>query len=404
MTTATLDNTTFADPSADPSTDPNTSGQFLPESDWQANGASTDFMPASASQPNARRGRSVRKLEVAELTAQLAIMTQSGVDLASALTSLVDQCQRPALKEVLSEVRESVLSGSSFSDALKQHAAVFDPTFVATVAAGEASGRMAEVLQQLAGMQKKEIRRGREIRALLTYPVLLLLVSSSVLGSLVLFVLPKFTAIFAQYDMPLPVITQFLLAFADELRARWWLWGPLVASTLGGFLLWRKTKSGRATLDRLWISGPLVGDVCSGMCIGATCRLLGLMLENGVTLLESLRLTRQALGNTLYKSLLSDMEEAVLNGQSLGSVLKQSDVVPASAKEMLVTAENTGNLNSVTSILGEYYEEESEAKLRQLVGVLEPAITVVMGGVVAVVVLAVMLPVFNLSTFSAGGH
>ena len=399
MTTATIDNPTFAD------TDE--ASQLLPAEDWQAgadDGAASSFMPMNAAQPSRRRGRPIRKLEVAEVTAQLAIMTKSGVDLASALSSLTAQCQRPALAGVLADVRESVLSGSSFSDALKLHKTVFNPTFVATVAAGEASGRMAEVLQQLASMQKNEIRRGREIRALLTYPVLLLMISSSVLGALVLFVLPRFTAIFAQYEMPLPVITQLLLAFADELRARWWLWGPLAGSTLAGLLIWRKTEGGRTSLDQFWIRGPIIGDICCGMCIGETCRLLGLMLENGVPLLESLRLTRQALGNTLYKSLLLDLEEAVVNGQGLSTVLRQSEVVPASAKEMLATAESTGNLNEVTGILGEYYEEESEAKLRQLVGVLEPVITVVMGGVVAVVVLAVMLPVFNLSTFAAGGH
>ena len=263
---------------------------------------------------------------------------------------------------------------------------------------------MAEVLQQLSSMQKNEIRRGREIRAMLTYPVLLLLVSCSVLTALVLFVLPRFTSIFEQYEMPLPVITQMLLALADELQTRWWLWGPLVVGTLLAISVWRKTQAGRAVLDRFWIRGPLVGEICCGMCIGATCRLLGLMLENGVPLLESLQLTRQAITNTLYKGLLSDLEEAVLNGQGLGSTLQETDVVPASAKEMLITAENTGKLNEVTGLLGEYYEEEAEAKLRQFVGVLEPAITVVMGGLVAVVVLAVMLPVFSLSTFASGRH
>ncbi|NOZ41151.1 MAG: type II secretion system F family protein [Planctomycetes bacterium] len=397
MPTSVIDNSTFPSPS----------GQLLPATGWQSDvedRAASSFMPTSSSLLSVQRGRPVRRLEVAELTAQLAIMTKSGVDLASSLSSLASQCQRPALARVLAEVCDSILSGSSFSDALKLHPTVFDPTFVATVAAGEASGRMAEVLQQLASMQKKEIRRGREIRALLTYPVLLLLVSSSVLGALVLFVLPRFTEIFDQYEMPLPVITQFLLAFADELRARWWLWGPLAVGALVGLLVWRKTESGRIQLDRFWIRGPLIGEVCCGMCIGATCRLLGLMLDNGVTLLESLRLTRQAIGNTLYKGLLSDLEEAVVNGQGLANVLHQTEVVPPSAKEMLITAESTGNLNEVTSLLGEYYEDESEAKLRQLVGVLEPVITVVMGGVVAVVVLAVMLPVFNLSTFAAGGN
>lgn len=398
MTTATLEKPTAQNQFG--------SEKLLGDSEWQAGletGADT-LLSGQPTSPASGGRRTIRKLELSEVTAQLAIMIKSGVDLSSSLSSLAAQCQRPALASVLSGVRESVLSGSSFSDALKVYPDVFDPTFVATVAAGEASGSMSEVLQQLARMQKQEIRRGREIRALLTYPILLLVVSSSVLSALVLFVLPRFAGIFEQYEMPLPVLTQFFLAISGELVSRWWLWGSLAVATLVGLVLWRRSDSGRQSLDRFWIRGPLVGDICCGMCIGGTCRLLGMMLQNGVTLLESLRLTRKAIRNTLYQKLLGDLEEAVINGQGIASVFSQTEIVPPSAREMIVTAENTGNLSEVTAMLGEYYEEESEAKLRQLVGVLEPIITVVMGGIVAVVVLSVMLPVFNLSTFAAGGR
>ncbi len=399
MSLSTLENPILSDSNVD---DP-----LLSEPSWEPGSnpsSDTGFSSHNSWASNTQKKRTIGRLEVAEVTSQLSIMTQSGVDLASAISSLASQCQRAALADVLGDVRDAVLSGHSFSDALKIHPAVFDPTFVATVAAGEASGRMAEVLMQLAKMQKNEIRRGREIRSLLTYPILLMAISGSVLSALVLFVLPQFTQIFDQYEMPLPIITQILLAIADELRLHWWIWGPLVIGIVSGLLSWRKTQTGRASLDKFWVRGPVVGKICSGMRIGETCRLLGLMLENGVTLLDSLRLTRQAIKNTQYKTLLRDLEEAVLNGLSLGSILQHAEIVPASAREMLITAENTGNLNEVTGILGEYYEEESEAKLRQLVGILEPTITVVMGAIVAVVVLAVMLPVFDLSTFTSGGN
>ena len=395
MASATLEN---PDQAQQPS-----GSSLLSESDWQLGGAGVeDSSPSSDFAANGRGGQ-IRKLEVAEVTGQLAIMTKSGVDLASALSSLASQCQRPQLAAVLADVRESVMSGSSFSEALRMHPTVVNPTFVATIAAGEASGRMAEVLQQLAKMQKKEIRRSRDVRGLLTYPVLLLLVSGSVLSALVIFVLPRFATIFEQYEMPLPVLTKFFLAISAELTIRWWLWLPLALSAIGALLVWRKSANGRKNLDHFWLHSPLAGEICRGMCIGATCRLLGLMLDNGVTLLESLRLTREAINNSLYKKMLYDLEDAVVNGQGIATVLSQTEVVPPSAREMIATTENTGNLNDVTTLLGEYYEEESEAKLRQLVGILEPLITVVMGGIVAVVVLSVMLPVFSLSSFAAGG-
>jgi len=334
------------------------------------------------------------------VTSQLAIMTQSGVDIASALSSLAAQSQRPALADVLHEVRDTVQAGSTLSNALREHTDVFQPSFVATVAAGEASGRMAEVLEQLSQMQRSEVRSSRAIRSLLTYPLLLMTVSGSVIGILILFVLPRFTDIFAQYDVPLPIMTQILIEFANQLQTYWWLWVPLAVATVVGLLSWRTTRGGRHLLDQFWIHGPLVGEACRTLLVGRTCRLMGLMLENGVPLLESLQLTRQAIGNTLYKNLLAELQEAVVNGRSLASVLQETTILPPSAIEMIVTAESTGNLNEVTRLLGEYYEEEAEAKMRQLVGMLEPIITVGMGIVVATIVLSVMLPIFDLSTFA----
>lgn len=351
-----------------------------------------------------RRGRAIRKQDLAEVTSQLAIMTRSGVDVASALASLANQCQRPALAEVLHEVHESVLAGNSLSNALRNQGPVFEPSFVAAIAAGEASGRMADVLGQLARVQRGEIRSQRTMRALITYPVLLMTVSSVVVLSLVLFVLPRFSEIFSQYELSLPVVTQMLMGLAGELRARWWLWVPLMGLAVGGLLTWRKTVGGRRRLDALWLDMPVISTVYRPQLVGRMCRLFGLMLESGVPLLDVLRLTKHGVANVYYRELIEEMQEAVVNGRNLASALQNSEIVPESAREMLITAEATGNLGEVTELLGEYYEEEAEARMRQVVGLVEPIITIGMGLIVAVVVLAVMLPVFDLSTIAQRGH
>ena len=350
-----------------------------------------------------RRG-AVRQQDIAEFTSQLAIMSRSGIDVATALGSLSSQCQRPALAKVLSEVHESVLAGSTLSEAMRQQTHVFDPSFVATVAAGEASGEMAHVLRQLSGIQQSEMRSRRAMKSMMTYPILLITVSSSVIVALMLFVLPQFAKIFAQYEMSLPVVTQMLISTAAELRGRWWLWVPLFFTTVMGLWTWHKTSHGRRTLDAVWMHTPIIQNVCRNLYVGRTCQMLGLMLNSGVPLLNSLRLTREAISNGLYKKLLAESEEAVLNGRSLGSSWQHTEIIPQSAREMMITAETTGNLGEVSELLGEYYDEEAQARMRQLVGLLEPIITVGMGFIVAVVVLAVMLPVFDLSTLAQKGH
>lgn len=390
--------TAFENPTLPVSGNTTTSRQNVPKFDE----GSMLRNPAEAFQSESSRSRrrSIRQQDIAEITSQLAIMTRSGIDVASALTSLANQCKRPALAQVLSEVNEAVLAGNILSDALRQHSDVFEASYIATVAAGEASGKMSEVLAQLAQMQRTAIRSQRTIRALMTYPILLMTVSSAVLVSLVMFVLPRFADIFDQYDVPLPAITRLLIAIADELWSHWWFWGPLVIGSAIGFLFWRKTSQGRRALDSLWIKAPVIRNVYRSQLVGRLCRLMGLMLQSGVPLVETLRLTRQALGNLLYKDLLSNLEEAVINGRSLESALPDSGVLPQSAREMMITAESTGKIGEVTQLLGEYYEEEAEASMRQLIGMLEPIITVGMGVIIAGVVLAVMLPVFDLSTLA----
>jgi len=349
-----------------------------------------------------RRGR-VRKQDIADMTAQLAIMTKSGVDLASSLSSLAVQTERPFLANVLRDVHELVLSGNTLSEALRQHERVFDAAYVATIAAAEASGKMSDVLQQLAEMQRAELRLRRSIKSLLAYPVMLTTISGAVLATLVLLVLPRFADIFSQYNMALPISTQAMLGVAQELRERWWLWGTLLIAGICGAIAWRVTERGRRVIDSLLINGAVVRSVSRPLFIGRTCRMLGLLLASGVPLLEGLRLCRKTIGNLVYRDLLDELIESVVNGSGMAPSLEHAHIVPVSAREMLGTAERTGNLGEVATMLGSYFEEDAETRMRSLVRLLEPAITVGMGLVVATIVMSVMLPIFDLSTMSQGG-
>ncbi len=189
-------------------------------------------------------------VDIVNLTSQLAIMIRSGVDIATGLESAARQCRRPALASVLHEIHESVIGGRAFSEALRQYPKVFSPAYVATVAAGEASGHMADVLDQLAELERSRQRLVRSIRGLLVYPMLLMCVSLGVIGVLLVFVLPRFAELFADYDMTLPWITQALIAVANEISGRWWLWTPLVVLAGSGMVAMATTAAGRRVWDR----------------------------------------------------------------------------------------------------------------------------------------------------------
>jgi type II secretory pathway component PulF len=345
------------------------------------------------------RGRSgLSRRELLSMTTQLAIMTRSGVDLASAFESLAGQCRSASVRAVLTQVHRDVTGGKSISDSMQAQASVFGGAYVASVAAGEAAGKLPEVLNRLAQFQRSEIRIRASIRTLLAYPILLASVSSLVVIGLVTFVLPKFVDIFSQFDIELPLLTTLIVSASDLLRSNVWIWLPLLICALGGLIYSRHTAGGRRQWDAAMLNLFVVRDITRSFYVGRSFRLLGLMIESGVPLLEGIRLTRNAVKNALYQELFDQLEEAILNGRGLASSLINAGFVPPVAAEMVLTAERTGTLGTVTELMGEHYEEEGESKLRELATILEPLIIVCMGVIVATIVMAVMLPMFDIAT------
>ena len=347
-----------------------------------------------------RERGAMSKRDLLSVTTQLAIMTRSGVDLASAFYSLSQQCSNSNLRNILAQVHRDVTGGKSISDALQAQASVFGDAYVASVAAGEAAGKLPEVLARLTQFQRTEIRVRASIRTLLAYPIMLTCVSSLVVFGLVSFVLPKFVDIFQQFDIPLPALTRGVVGLSKMLTQHVWLWLPIVLSIFVGLVVSRRVESGRRHWDSAMLNAPIIRDITRAFYIGRTFRLLGLMIESGVPLLEGLRLTRNSVRNALYKELFDDLEQSILNGRGLANSLINAGFVPPVAAEMVLTAERTGTLGMVTELMGEHYEEEGETKLRELATVLEPLIIVAMGVVVATIVMAVMLPMFDIATLA----
>ena len=237
-------------------------------------------------------------------------------------------------------------------------ASVFGDAYVASVAAGEAAGKLPEVLGRLSQFQRTEMRVRATVRTLLAYPLLLTGVSSLVVIGLVTFVLPKFVDIFGQFEVSLPVITQVVVAISDVMRQHIVIWMPLVIAGIVGLVVSRHVESGRRKWDYAMLNVPILRDITRAFYIGRTFRLLGLMIESGVPLLEGLKLTRNSVRNSLYKKLFDDLEESILNGRGLATSLINAGFVPAVAAEMVLTAERTGTFGMVTELMGEHYEEE----------------------------------------------
>ena len=353
----------------------------------------------SATGWNIGSGR-VNNRDLLALTSQLAIMTKAGVDLAGALKSIADHTVKPSLKRTVVAVHRDVESGASVSQALQRHVHIFGEAYVATVAAGETSGRLPDVLHRLTHMLRSEMRLQNRVRTLMAYPIVLSTVSFSVLCGLVFFVLPTFAGIFGDYEIPLPVLTQILIDVSSELRARFYIYIPLAIGAIVAFVLFKRSAVGRRMWDAFLLNTIVLRDASRTLLAGRAFQLLGIMLESGVPLLDGLRMTRAAMRNIYFREMFDALENDILNGRGMGDTLARTRFLPPAAAQMIRTGEKTGSLAMVTQTLGEYYEEEGEVKLRELATILEPAIIIVMGLVVATIVLSVMLPMFDFATLA----
>lgn len=345
--------------------------------------------------------RGIRKDDVLMFTSQLAIMCKSGVDLAEALRESSQSCSHPLLKAKLEDVYLQVSNGVAMSVAMRPHEAIFGGAYIGSIAAAESSGSMPVVLQRLTELIRNQIRLRSSLVSVLAYPIALVAIASLVLLALVFFVLPQFAGVFENMQKTPPPFTQMLLDGATFARSYWILFaGALVGLGIGVPIAWR-TERVRGYWDHFVLHGSLLRSAARSLLAGRTFRLLGSMLQSGVPLLEAVRLCRTAVHNLYFQRLLHSIEQQVLSGAGIGSTISQASFLPDGVAQMVATAEKSGRLGDVLEMIGDFYEEDGERQLRQVIKLLEPAIIVFMGLLVSGVVSSVMLPMLDVTTSSS---
>lgn len=344
-----------------------------------------------------RRHRKVPKTELLMLTSQLSIMCESGVDLAEAIEESARQATHPVLRRALIRIHRDINDGRKIAEAMESQSQVFGSTYVASFAAGEASGNMEDVLQRLAAILEGEIRLRSMLKTVMAYPLVLAGLSLVTLAVLLFFVLPHFGDIFEGMQVPLPASTQVLLALSGSMMEQPGVWGLAALAGTAVALFGILSRAGRRKFDYLLLHTKGCRDVSRSLIVGRAFRLCGTMVRCGVPLLEAIQMTRSSIGNSVFRELFNLLEAEVLNGRGIGDALAATRYIPRGAARMVVTAEKTGRLGQVMDRVGTFYESDGERRLQELSKLLEPAIIIVMGCVVATVVLSIMLPMFSLT-------
>ncbi|WP_317932524.1 type II secretion system inner membrane protein GspF [Halioxenophilus sp. WMMB6] len=335
--------------------------------------------------------------ERALVTRQLASLLQSGLPLDESLNTAAKQAGRPAVQSILFSIRSRVLEGHSLAQAFSEHPKSFDSMYRSMVRAGESSGYLGQVMEQLAEYIERNQHTANKLKMAMIYPVVLLTVSVSVVTILMVFVVPDLVQMFEQNERTLPLITRILIGFSDLLRNFGWLILLLLIGGVVGFQYLIKNAERRRTWHRFLLRVPLVKSVILLADSSRFAGTLSLLVESGVPLLQALRIATQVLGNTELQHACSDVSRTVQEGGSLNKALKQAGWFPPLLVQMTASGEANGTLDKQLKHCATNQERELEMKLTTTLGIFEPAIVVIMGGAIAFIMMAILLPIFDLN-------
>lgn len=378
-----------------------TSGVFLTEL-VEADGDASSTT-AAAVKPTGR-GRSfelnlptrIPALERAMATRQLATLVNAGVPLVEALSALVDQTEHRALKAVFARVRERVNEGSALADALVSTGR-FDNLYVSMVRAGEASGALDAVLLRIADYSEDSVRLSNKVMSILTYPLFMLVFAGVVVGVMATFVLPQITELLISQDLELPWYTKAVIGGSDLLRGYWWLMILMGIAAGFGYRAVGRTTRGRAALDRFWLRVPVIGRVIRFLAIARFTRTLGSLLASSVNIVQALNIARHVANNTVFADASDMARDAILEGAALAKPLRASGQFPPLVTTMVEVGERSGTLESMLVKVADTYEEQVEASVTRLTSLLEPILILVMVGLVGVIIMAVLMPMLQLT-------
>ncbi len=341
--------------------------------------------------------RRVRPQDRAAITRQLATLVGAGIPVVSALDTIIQQMSNKALRRALVEIREAVMGGSSLAEAMGNHRWLFSDLYVNMVHAGESSGALEAVLHRLADLLERTVKLRNRVQAALFYPITMMGIGVVVLAFLLTYVVPIVTRLFAEAKQRLPRPTVILIAASDFL-IHWW-WALLLLAAMAFFLLNRilATSGGKLWWDRIKLNLPLLGSLYGRLVIARFARTLGVLLQGGLPLTSSLAIVQHVIDNSHMAQHVEKAIQDVNEGEDLTASLERSKSFPAMVIQMISAGERSGTMEEMLLRIAEAYEDEVETRVAALTSLLEPFLILVMGLMVGFIVLAILLPILQMS-------
>jgi type IV pilus assembly protein PilC len=350
-------------------------------------------------------GTKVSSKDIAVFTRQFSVMIDAGLPLVQCLEILAGQQENKAFQDVLTATRASVEGGTTLSNAMAQHEKVFDPLYVNLVEAGEAGGILDTILQRLALYIEKNVKLKRAVQSALVYPVAVILVAVGVITLLLWKVVPIFATLFVGLGVDLPLPTRIVIGLSNLIGSIFGLLILVFFVGIGiGIKVWYGTPKGRLVLDSLLLKLPLVGILLRKIAVARFTRTLGTLISSGVPILESLDITARTAGNAIIERALLKVRQALEAGKTLAEPLRETEVFPGMVTQMIGVGEQTGAMDAMLQKIADFYEDEVDAAVKDLLAALEPAMIMFLGIVVGGIVISMYMPLFTLIGKLSSAH
>lgn len=345
-------------------------------------------------------GVKVKQLVV--MTRQLSTLIDAGLPLLRSLNILIAQQKASKLKDILREMTADIQGGSTFSDALAKHPKYFDRLYVNMVRAGEVGGMLEVVLQRLAIFMERRQALKRKVKGAMIYPIAVLTIAAGIVWFLLTYIVPEFATVFKDFGAKLPAMTMILIDIGDFCRFKWWIILLTITTTLNVIKILSKIKLTKRIMDRVVLKLPLVGDLVTKVAVARFARTLGTLITSGVPILQSLKITKETIGNEVIENAIMKVHDSIKDGDTIAAPLDESKVFPAMVVNMIDVGEETGSLDSMLMKVADIYDAEVEAAVEAMLRLMEPVIIIVLGGIIGFIVIALYLPIFSLADAISG--
>lgn len=335
--------------------------------------------------------------DVCNFTGQLAVMIRAGISIRAAIEGVADQTENPKFKAMLTQMKKDVESGKQFSDALKRYPKTFSPLYINMVKASELSGGFSKMLERIAQYLMQQIETASMVRGAMIYPGIIGTLAIGTTIFLLKFVVPRFMVIFKGKEAALPPPTKALLAISDFMNAYWYLCIFAVVAAVWSFFLLIRTDWGRLWWDKTKLTIPLFKKMFRALYISRSLHTMGQLLNAGVPMLDTISITADISGNTLYKRMWRVVYGAVKQGKKISAPLQKSPLLPKSVVQMISAGEESGKLGEVLDQVSDFYSRELKEVIKSCTAMIEPLMIVIMGGLVGFIAMSIILPIFKLS-------